>query len=347
MCLSPLQISAKKTTSAEMAPFWSGYSLARLFYQKGAEIAMTNEELVEKIQQGERDLLSELWEQVRRYPYAIASRQCDFMGGTARVIGSESLELDDLMQSAYVAMLEAVETFDATQGASFISYLTYYLKKQFAKTKANASGWSWSAYKRSETEKLLLKQCENAGLPPPELKVHLGVSSLNASIGDGDDGDPTELGDFVADPSDAYADVEDAIYQQQLHDKLDEAMAVLTPSQRQTIEAVYYRGLSQENTAAELGVSRQYCSRIEQAAMQRLRQHDIRNKLEEFVDFRTPFYMHVGVQSFQNTGSSAVERIVEMRERFRDQSWWMVDGDACVQKSLERVAAGRAKMQKD
>ena len=30
----------------------------------------------------------------------------------------------------------------------------------------------------------------------------------------------------------------------------------------------------------------------------------------------------------------------------RDQSWWMVDGDACVQKSLERVAAGRAKMQK-
>lgn len=43
--------------------------LSITFYHGEGGLTMTNEELARQIQQGERDLLLQLWEQVRRYAH--------------------------------------------------------------------------------------------------------------------------------------------------------------------------------------------------------------------------------------------------------------------------------------
>ena len=85
---------------------------------------MTNEELVFRIQQGERDLLPQLWEGVRGY---VAKTARSYM-----VIydGRYGVEFDDLIQSGFLAMVAAVESYEP-KDAKFTTWLTYHLKTAF------------------------------------------------------------------------------------------------------------------------------------------------------------------------------------------------------------------------
>ena len=51
------------------AALWWRVELSITFYHGEGGIAMTNEGLARRIQQGERDLLLQLWEQVQRYAH--------------------------------------------------------------------------------------------------------------------------------------------------------------------------------------------------------------------------------------------------------------------------------------
>lgn len=67
---------------------------------------MTNEELAELIQAGERDKIQELWEQVRRFAYQQANRWARIERGGATVA--------DLEQSSFVALLDALEGWNSS-----------------------------------------------------------------------------------------------------------------------------------------------------------------------------------------------------------------------------------------
>lgn len=87
---------------------------------------MSNEELVALIQAGERDRLSELWEQVERFVALQARQRILFSGGLGGV------EVDDLYQSGYIALVAAVDSYDPATGRSFIGWLSLALKTAFA-----------------------------------------------------------------------------------------------------------------------------------------------------------------------------------------------------------------------
>ena len=86
---------------------------------------MSNEELVQRIQAGERDRLMDLWAQVRGLVYDMARRRIwvtDGLGGVT---------LDDLMQAGFLGFLEATETYKQDKGTLFSTWLVYHIKREF------------------------------------------------------------------------------------------------------------------------------------------------------------------------------------------------------------------------
>lgn len=242
---------------------------------------MTNEELVALIQAGERDRLPELWDQVERFVARQANRLLIAMGDSAAAHG---LEFDDLYNSGYIALARAVELYDPEPGMQFIGLLALCLKTAFAET----GGWRTS--KRDPLTK---------------------STSLDAPINVGDE-EADALGDFIPDPAaaQAFQNVEERLYQEQLHAALERALGTLEADEEST--ARYYQG----RTLEEIGPQ---ARTLESHAFVKLRRVQVRRELEQYIERRTPYYMSVGVQKFQNTGESAVERIVFLREQMRSR----------------------------
>lgn len=86
---------------------------------------MTNEQLVELIQQGHKEYYTPLWEQNKRLIY-ILMRRC----ATAfKVINYADIE--DFIQCGYFALVYAVRAYNADKGYKFTSYLNFQTKKAF------------------------------------------------------------------------------------------------------------------------------------------------------------------------------------------------------------------------
>lgn len=231
---------------------------------------MTNEELVVKIQGGEKALMPDLWQQVERFVANRAQRLITFAGTL------NGVEFGDLYNSGYIALVSAVDTFDPDGGSAFIGWFALYLKRTFAE----AGGY--------RTAKQLKDPMR-------------GAVSLNAPLGDEEDGE--SIGDRIEDPSglQQLQNIEEQLYLQQLHTALEKAFSILSDDEEAAVRRRYYEGLplsGKEQTA-------------EEKALAKLRRRD---DLMQYIEDRTPYYLHVGVQSFQNSGESAVERIVQKRE---------------------------------
>ena len=247
---------------------------------------MTNEELVALIQAGERDKLPELWEQVERFVASRANRLLHAMGDRAAAHG---LEYGDLYNSGYFALVDAADSYDPEVGALFITWFALRLKSAFAE----AGGWRTS--KRDPLN---------------------SAKSMDARLKE-DDEDSGAFGDFIPDPRAAQAlqDVEERQYQEQLHAALERALGTLEDDEEAVIRAQYYQG----RTLEEIGPQ---ARSMAASALRKLRRPQARKELEQFIEQRTPYYLRVGVQTFQNTGESAVERIFFKREQMREK-WCM------------------------
>lgn len=245
---------------------------------------MTNEELVALIQAGERDKLPELWEQVERFVALQANRLLHAMGPDKAALAG--VEFGDLYNSGYFALVDAVERYDPAQGMQFIGLFALRLKSAFAE----AGGWRTS--KRDPLN---------------------SAKSMDARLKEDDEGSGA-FGDFIPDPRAAQAlqDVEEQQYQEQLHAALERALGTLEDDEEAVIRARYYQG----RTFEEIGPQ---APATAASALRKLRRPQARKELEQFIEQRTPYYLRVGVQTFQNTGESAVERIFFKREQMREK----------------------------
>lgn len=243
---------------------------------------MTNEELVALIQAGERDRLPELWEQVERFVALQANRLLHAMGDRAAAHG---LEYNDLYNSGYIALVAAADSYKPEADMQFIGWFAFYLKTAFAE----AGGW------RGRKQNPLNNS-----------------TSMDKPVGEEDDGGT--VGDFIPDPAavQAFQDVEERQYQEQLHAALERALGTLEDDEEAVIRAQYYQG----RTLEEIGPQ---ARSMAASALRKLRRPQARKELEQFIEQRTPYYLRVGVQTFQNTGESAVERILFMREQMREK----------------------------
>ena len=165
---------------------------------------MSNEELVVLIQSGERDRLIELWQQVRRMALKEAVRWAAYH--------SNGVELDDLEQAGFIALMRAVDGFDPAAGAKFSTWYHRILLTEF------------EAATGRRTEKRRRDPLDAA-------------ASLDAPITE--DSDNISLGDIIPDPAaeTAMENVDHWEDQRRLHAALEAAMATLPPE----LQAVIWR----------------------------------------------------------------------------------------------------------
>lgn len=246
---------------------------------------MSNEELALRIQQGERDKLGELWGQVEKFVSMRAGKMARHLDGFGGVTE------DDLYQAGFLALVEAVETYDPGQ-AGFLTWLGYHLKTAFAQ----AAGYR--SVKRDA-----LDFAADLDAPLPEV-------------------DNITLADTIEAPEAAqsFEDVERELWLADLRRILGGALEALPPRQREALKAHYYQGRTLQEIAAAQGISAERVRQNENKAFRTLRRNRHKNHLADFVEERTPYYLRVGASRFNTTGSSAVEEIVLIRERLRERT---------------------------
>lgn len=127
---------------------------------------MTNEKLCTLIQEGQKEYLPDLWNQTKRFGAAQARTFFLSLGNLGGV------ELEDLLQSCWIALIQAVRYFNAEKG-SFLTFYGYTLKNAFR---------------------------EAAGLRSSKRNPLCDCLSLDTPADS--DSDDTTLLDFVADPID-------------------------------------------------------------------------------------------------------------------------------------------------
>lgn len=161
---------------------------------------MKNEELCLLIKQGDTGYLPELWEQTRKF-IAMQAKRFYFKGET-----HNGVEIEDLVQSGYFAVLQAVEHFEPERGFTFINFL--------AKTLNNAF-------------------CEVIGIRSSKRDMLNYAASLDEPYG----GDENRtllhfIGDLTPGSGDVEAAVIESVYLQELHCALDNALAILPDKKR-------------------------------------------------------------------------------------------------------------------
>lgn len=217
--------------------------MSTTFYHGEDGLTMTNEELAQQIQQGERDLILPLWEQVRRFARDRAFRWHRATGGRGGVT------LDDLEQEAFIALLEALEGWDEKAG----KFLTWYdLRLKSAFTAATAQ----------RTQRDRLDPLESA-------------LSLDTPLLDGED-DLFTLADVVADPR-AEQDMEN-LEEIERQESVRRVVNSLQTEQRQVILLRYYHDMTREQTAQRLHLTKARAATIEAKALRLLR-HPVNSRV--------------------------------------------------------------------
>lgn len=209
---------------------------------------MTNEELALRIAAGEEDLIIDLWEQVEKFVNWQANR---FFFGYQDRCKQLSIELDDLHQEGYFAMMNAIEKFDPARGTKFLTAFGYYLKKRFFRmAKMDYTGWKHNKVYASDSLDALNQNCAEQ------------CASLCKS---------TCLLDSIAAEDDELEKVEAEVYWAVAIPAINKALDALTERQREILTSVYYEGYTREATAERFGISKGGVNTILRGGMKKLR----------------------------------------------------------------------------
>lgn len=136
------------------------------------------------------------------------------------------------------------------------------------------------------------------------------VSSLDTVISQDDDS--LTLGDSIA----SEQDLEEEIIKKRDHELMSRALwgAISELSEKQlfVMKRRYQDRDTCEKLGRELGCSFQYIRSLERQTIRKLKQpHFIRRYKDYYEHYLTPYpIMHIGIDSFQRTGYSEVERAV-------------------------------------
>ena len=165
--------------------------------------------------------------------------------------------LEDYIQVAFLALLEALESWDPAAGA----FLTWYgLKLKGAFTEA--VGMRTQRDKRDP--------------------IHHALS-LDAPLTDSESGEDFTLADILEDLS-ATAEIDAVVeidYQERRREAIRTALESLTADQRRAVVLRHCRGLTLDQTAARMGTTRAAARTAEQKGLRLLR-HPINRELRMY-----------------------------------------------------------------
>lgn len=232
------------------------------------------EELVMQAKQGGDT--GELWQRLERLIYKWCYRYHD-------IAAQHYLDMDDLTQTAYFGMLQAVQAYDPRRDCKFSTMLWYFVTK-------------------SVRELLGLRG-----------KKRRFTVSLDKPISE--DGDTTML-DLIPDSTagEPFEQAEERVSNAFIWQEVDR----LPAKQAEVLRERFKHGRTLKDISAELGVSFQYVRQIQAEAMRRLRKNKSVTRYGRECEYA---WYHVGVASFQRTSTSTTELAVLLAEQDKERSY--------------------------
>lgn len=200
---------------------------------------MDTNQIAAAVQRGQADVL-ELWAAVRRFAHDWAYRWYRATDGRAGMV------LEDYIQVAFLALLDALEGWKPEAGA----FLTWYgLRLKLA--------FSEAAGQRTQREKRDPLQ---------------GYVSLDMPLTDSE-GDALALGDVLPDPEaeQAIEEIAECDRREHLHRALYRALQTLSVPQRRAVILRYCYGFTLDETAARMETTRATARAAEQKGLRLLR----------------------------------------------------------------------------
>jgi RNA polymerase sigma factor (sigma-70 family) len=236
---------------------------------------MSNEELAALAKQGDRDAAAVLWEQTYRLIYKL-------MGKYAPLCAQCGIEMEDLRQAGYLAMIRAVNAYDPDKSTLFTSYLGYHVSNAARET---------------------LGYIGRTRLPP-----------VPRSLSEPLDMEGITLEDTITDPDGAapFDQVEEDIYNQQLRDALEECLGRLTPEQSGALRDRFYRGIAVSGMASERGIPPHGVKKMVGRSLLLMRTGRNAARLRGFrADIISRAHRNVGYTAFSASWYSSVEWAAE------------------------------------
>lgn len=283
---------------------------------------MDNEQLILRIQAGENEAenMLQLWKQNRGFIAMLAKRY------------SAGAEMEDLEQEGYIGLCEAAHNYDSDRGMGFISYAAFWIRRRMRLCANNNQVVRLSLNAEDEVlqyKKIMREYRQEYGREPSDRELcsllYISWEKLRqiqkaATMGKirsldepmpGMDGD-ISIRESVGSGEDMEEDVIRCIDQERMVREIWIAVDQLPEDLTAAIRHRYQEGLTLEKTGQALGVSRDKARQYESKALRILRQPHrcgiFRSYYEEYLA-AAPIH-HVGVNRFQTTWTSEVEREV-------------------------------------
>ena len=271
---------------------------------------MSNEDLVREIQSGNdvEEHMLQLYDQTKGFIVKIAKQ---YIG---------HVELEDLLQEAFIGTVRAAEQYDPGRSESFLHVLAYCLRYVFrtAVYSAQSVHIAYGMQEQVRQYKSMITQHEQlTGQNMSDrdaaagLNVSLGqlerikaaavpVLSMNKPLPDG------EFGEMIQDPMDPVEQIEDDLYHEQLKEDLWSEVDKLPPLQSDVIRKHYGSGLTDKQISENDNRPYHIVSGARVRALKALRRS---RKIQKYQDIYSDAIRGTGVQSFRRTWTSSTERV--------------------------------------
>jgi len=196
---------------------------------------------------------------------------------------------EDLIQSGYLALMRAAQTYDPAAGKTWAAWATWHIRKEFHA----ALGLREGHFHRA----------------------HTGAVPLDQAVLSDDDGETTLL-DTLADETNPAAD--EALLREELRREVRQAVERLKKEdQRQAVRLCRLEGRSYREAGADMGIPAQRALKLCQLGEIHLAQ-DWRLRRLADLDEHTRFYAHKGVAAFNRDWTSVTEGAALWRIAQRD-----------------------------
>ncbi len=226
-----------------------------------------NERLAVLVRDGDTGALDPLWQNVRRFVYGFVRRYKE----------TQTVDFDDLMQSAFIGVYEAAQRYDPDKGA-FLTIAEWYIRKACRDTLDI----------RTNTAQIV-------------------CVSLNKPLGDDQDG--ATLEELLKDEN--IAPFDEGITTEELRRDVCGAVARLSDQDRKVIQMRYFDGQSLQQTADALNMNMGQVTRVQTRALRSLRRNPvIASYASEYERSAECGWTGTGLSAYRNTGLSSVERAV-------------------------------------
>lgn len=292
---------------------------------------MTNEELCERYQDGDREALEALYNQNRGLIGTIVRKY------------SALEDPDDLRQESFFAIRQAASLWDHSKGGNFATYCTYWIKQTVLRYIYNNSRTirapihilerirlydrTVNAYRvkfgQDPTNEEL---CFALDLTPQQLEdlkrdiITLRTRSTAEPIGEDEEG---TLEDVLKDDRDPIGDTIDRIQNDELHEAIERELKAISEREADVIRKRYYDGMTLKETAATIGVSPERVRQLENKALNKLRRPKSERRLQAYFTKSGAYSIGLrgGLAHYRNSYTSAQEYALMKLEEVAGRIW--------------------------